>query len=299
MELTKYDIFIQIVENGSLTKTAQKIGYTQSAISHLVASLEAELGLSLLVRSRSGVSLTPEGEAIFPYIQSIGTSYDNLHEYANNLRGLESGIVRISAPQSVLLNILPLGIAQFQKKYPGVRFEFKTVGISKSFQNVVNGVSDIGFSVVNELFSFDNLERCELLPFSNEKMLVIIPENHPAAELEYFPPEWLQKEKYIMIRDGVSETRPIFKRYKVEPDVLFYVEDATTIMAMVEQGLGISIIPTMSFYRNPFKILAKELPNPFYRKIGVFYKKQPLLSHAAREFLDTVLDISADFCTKF
>lgn len=298
MELTKYDIFVQIVENGSLTKTAQKIGYTQSAISHLVASLEAELGLSLLVRSRSGVSLTPEGEAIFPYIQSIGTSYDNLYSYAENLRGLDSGIVRISAPQSIIINIFPPILAQFQKKYPGVRFEIKTVGQSMSFQNVVNGVSDIGFGVVNELFSFDNLDRCELLPFSSEKMLVIVPENHPAAELDYFPPELFHTERFILIRDGISETRPIFKRYKVEPNVLFYVEDATTIMAMVEQGVGISIIPTMSYYRNPFRILAKELPTPSYRKIGVFYKKQPLLSHAARMFLDTVLEISTDFCTK-
>lgn len=298
MELTKYDIFVQIVENGSLTKTARKIGYTQSAISHMVSSLEAELGLSLLVRSRSGVTLTPEGEAIFPYIQSIGVSYGNMHEYANSLRGLDSGVVRISAPQSVLINILPLALTRFRREYPDVRFAIKTVGQNACLRNVVNGESDLGFAVMNEPTSFSDLDRCEQLPFSEEKMLVVIPENHPAAGMDFFPPELLRTEPFILIRDGVSETRPIFRHYSVEPNVLFYVEDATTIMAMVEHGLGISVIPTMSFFRNPYGILAKELPTPFFRKVDVLYKKQPLLSHAAKKFLDTVLDISPGFCTQ-
>ena len=297
MERTKYDIFGQIVENGSLTKTAQKVGYTQSAVSHLVASLEEELGLSLLVRSRSGVSLTPEGEAIFPYIQSIRTSYNNLYEYANNLRDLASGTVRISAPQSLLLNVLPTAIAEFQKKYPGVCFELRTASHAECFQHVLNGVSDISFSITGALSSVDNLDQFEFLPFSSEKMLVILPQNHPAAELDHFPPKLLKSEKFISIRDGACETRMIFDHYKIKPNVLFHVGDATTIMAMVEQGLGISIIPAMSFYRNPFEICAKELPVPFFRKIDVFYKKKPLLSHAAKTFLDTLLNVSTEFCT--
>lgn len=295
MELNKYDIFVQIIKNGSLTKTAQKIGYTQSAISHLVSSLESELGVSLLVRSRSGISLTPEGKALFPYIQSISKSYTNLYDCANQLQGLQSGTVRISTTQSIATQILPNTIAQFQQLYPNVRYELNIGGYFSNFQNVNDGISDFGFICMNEASSYQDLHRCQEIPFTNEKMVAIIPTNHPLADADKFPVEALQNEKYILIKDGTSETRPIFKQHNITPNILFYMDDAYSIMAMVEKGIGISIIPEMSAYRNPYHIYAKELSVPAYRTISIIYRKLPLISNAAKVFIDMLLEHPAIF----
>ena len=288
MEPDRYDIFIQIIQNGSLTKTAQKTGYSQSGISHMVAALEAELGVSLLHRNRAGVSLTPEGEALLPYIHSITKSRSNLKECVNQLHGLKSGTVRISTLQSISTQVLPGAIASFHRLYPGVRFELITGGHSTNIRNVVNGVTDFCFTCIQEDSSGPELSGCEIIPFTKEKMVVTIPYGHPLAGEPCFPVEALRDERSILIVDGDSETRPIFSRHHINPDILFYMGDAYSIMAMVEKGVGISIIPEMSVYRNPYRIHAKELSMPAHRNISILYRKQPLLSNAARAFIDAV-----------
>ena len=295
MELNKYDIFIQIIQNGSLTKTAHKIGYTQSAISHLIASMETELGVTLLIRNRSGISLTPEGEMLFPYIQSISKSYANLYECANSLRGLQSGVVRLNVTPSISTQILPDTISYFCKHYPGVRLELNMGDYFSNYRNVIDANSDFGVICTNEAISYVNLNQCEIVPFTCERMMVIIPINHPVSEEETFPVEALREEKYILVHGGAEETNPIFNQHDITPNILFYVRDAFSIMAMVEKGIGISIIPETSLLRNPYKIIAKELSVPAYRKMSLVYRKQPILSNAARTFMDILLKETGDF----
>ena len=68
MSIKKYEVLLQTADLGSFTKASEVLGYTQSAISHIVTGLEDELGLKLLTRDRFGVRLTPEGEALLPAI---------------------------------------------------------------------------------------------------------------------------------------------------------------------------------------------------------------------------------------
>lgn len=292
MEMSKYDIFIQVIQNGSLSKTAKKIGYTQSGISHIISSIEQELGCSLLMRSRAGIMLTPEGETLLPYIHSISKSYSNMMECANHLRGLESGTVRISTTQSICTQILPKAISEFRSQYPQVQFKITTGGYSEITQTVLDGTSDFGFICTNDSPDISKLDSCYVLPFTREKMVVIIPQTHPIANESFFPVERLHNEQYIMIVDGDSETHPIFHQHNITPDILFYMRDAYSIMAMVEAGIGISIIPEMSVKRNPYSILAKELSVPAFRSISIIYRKQPNLSHAAKILINSLFHSS-------
>ena len=71
MDLTKYQVFLKTVECGSFTAAAQQLSFTQSGVSHAISGLEEELGVTLLSRSRGGVTLTADGWALMPYIQEI------------------------------------------------------------------------------------------------------------------------------------------------------------------------------------------------------------------------------------
>lgn len=290
MILDKYDIFILILKYGSLTKTAQETGYTQSGISHMVTALEEEMGASLLFRSRSGVALTPEGEMLFPYIQSVSQSRRNMWECSHQIQGLESGTVRIGTLQSITTQILPHAISRFNQLYPGVNFQIITGGHNANTQNVLNGIADFGFVCTTEEHRLPQLSNCEVLPFTTERMVAIISENHPLAGQKFFPVDALQKERFVLIRDWEIETRHIFIQHDVTPHILFELTDAYSIMAMINQGVGISIIPEMSAYRNPYRILAKELSVPAYRHIGILYRKHPFLSHAAQAFIDMLME---------
>ena len=96
-----------VVETGSLTRAAQAMGCTQSAVSHSIDSLEQELGFALLKRSRAGVHLTGEGERMIAAVRNLLNSAEQLNQTAASIRGLDSGTVRIGSFTSVAVHWLP------------------------------------------------------------------------------------------------------------------------------------------------------------------------------------------------
>ena len=86
MDTKKYAVVEKVVERASLTKAAEELGLTQSGVSHIVAAVEAELGLPLLKRTRTGARLTPEGERLMPHIRAIVAEERLLHQTAEELR---------------------------------------------------------------------------------------------------------------------------------------------------------------------------------------------------------------------
>ena len=99
--LERYFALLKILEIGSFTKAADAMGYSQSAVSQMVQSLESELSLKLLYRSRNGIKLTPEGEALLPYIQRTVNHYNAMLEKTRELKGLNGGLIRIGTLSSV------------------------------------------------------------------------------------------------------------------------------------------------------------------------------------------------------
>src|SRR6478672_483774 len=101
MSLAKFEIFSTIVELGSFAKAGEKLGLTQSAISHAIASLEAEWGFTILNRGRSGLHLTTNGEYVLKYINEMLKLNSNMLQEIANINGLSIGEVRIGTFSSV------------------------------------------------------------------------------------------------------------------------------------------------------------------------------------------------------
>ena len=120
--IEKYRALMSAVELGSLTRAAEALGCTQSAVSHAIASLEQELGFRLLLRARSGIRLTDEGERMLPAVRSLLSAGEQLEQTAASIRGLDQGTVRIGAFTSVAVHWLPAVLKEFQRDYPHVSF---------------------------------------------------------------------------------------------------------------------------------------------------------------------------------
>ena len=123
MNLAKYEALVTVVELGSLTRAAQSLGCTQSAVSHSIDSLEKELGFPILKRGRAGVQLTAEGERLLPAVNALLGSAEQLNQTAAAIRGLDAGTVRIGAFTSVAVHWLPAVLKEFQTDYPKVEFK--------------------------------------------------------------------------------------------------------------------------------------------------------------------------------
>lgn len=120
--MIRYTAFCKIVELGSFTRAAEVLGYTQAAISQMVRSLEAELKLTLLTRTRSGIRLTPEGELVYPFIQKTVACERALADKAREIYDLGAGEIRIGTFSSISQHWLPSLIKRFNQKYPNILF---------------------------------------------------------------------------------------------------------------------------------------------------------------------------------
>ena len=281
MSIQKYLAFIRTVEYGSLTKAAQSLDYTQSGISHMINDLEAEWGVSLLERNRSGVRITSDGLKVLPHVQNVCQAYQTLLTEIDNLHGLHSGMIRIGTFSSVATHWLPNIIKSFQRDYPNIEFELLLGDYTEIESWIQERRVDCGF------LRLPAKPELESIFLERDRLLVILPEDHPMADLERFPISGLIGEPFMLLEKGAkAEISEIFDRHQIVPNVRFVTWDDYAIMSMVENGLGISILPELILQRTPYRIVKKELETAAYRNIGFVMKDAKAASLAVKRFLE-------------
>ncbi|MCI8414743.1 MAG: LysR family transcriptional regulator [Ruminiclostridium sp.] len=283
MSIKKYEVLLKTADLGSFTKTSEVLGYTQSAISHIVTSLEEELGIKLLLRDRFGVRLTQEGEALLPAIREVCQKNQEVERQVALFHDLEVGQVRIGTFLSVSVHLLPGLLHDFSQRHPHITFEL----LQGSYEDIEHWLSDgridMGFLRLPASGSFESILLLE------ERFLAIFPQDQPPAADGPFPVSQLEQAPYIMRPDSVdAELRDILRKAKYEPRITYSAKDDYAVMAMVEQGLGMSILPELLLRRIPYQLTTRELDPPARRQIGIACKSIQNLPPAARQFLNYV-----------
>lgn len=283
MNIQKYMAFVKAVESGSFTKAADMLKYSQSGISRMINDLEKEWGVSLLERRRSGVKLTSDGMKLLPFAKGVCNEYYKLQMQIEELNGLKSGIIRIGTFSSVATHWLPNIIREFQKDYPNIDYELLLGDYTEIENWILDGRVDCGF------LRLPTLPEFETIFLEQDKLLVVLPENHPLVECEYFPIDELCNYPFMLLEKGAkTEISEIFEHHNISPKVHFTTWDDYAIMSMVESGLGISILPQLILQRIPYRIVAKELEVPAYRNIGMVLRDKKSTSLAVKKFIDYI-----------
>ena len=284
MNLAKYEALLAVVELGSLTKAAERLGCTQSAVSHSIDSLEKELGFPLLKRGRAGVRLTAEGERLLPAARGLLNSAEQLDQVAAAIRGLDTGTVRIGAFTSVAVHWLPGVLKEFQNDYPRVDFRLFNGDYHDVEQWLSDGSIDIGF--VNVPCALD----CECIPLLEDRLLAILPEDSRFASYPKFPLVECETEPFIsLLESSDHDARRALEAAGVKPNVRFYTKDDYAIIAMVEQGLGMSIMPELLLKGRRDRLLVLPLVPEARRTIGIAIAAGSKAGPATRRFADYVV----------
>lgn len=278
----RYIALKKIVELGSFTKAADVLGYTQPTMSQMITSLEKELSIKLLYRSRYGIRLTIEGERLFPAIQNTISQYQSMQEIAKEIRGLDSGTIRIGTLSSISCHWLPQLIQAFQEKYPNVEFILHQ-GDNNSIPEWIR-TSEIDFGFVN----LDVLLSASKTRFIKEgEYRAVLPLCHPLANAPYVTLEDLAKDPFLVIEEGsLSKPLEAFRQAGLEPSVRLRVHDDYSILSMVETGIGVSILPELVLRKTNYKVAIRPLHPVVTRKIGLVAKGNNELPIASKYFID-------------
>lgn len=284
LSMNRYIALQKVVEVGSFTKAAELLGYTQPALSQMIASLERELNIKLLYRTSHRVCLTLEGERIFPAIQKSVSQYLAMQEIAKEIRGLETGVIRIGTLSSVSCHWLPPLIAAFQKQYPNVEFVLHQGDNNSIPEWVRTGEVDFGF-VNMSVFS----GKATFLKEGEYR--AVLPQAHPLAAQDAVTLEQLASEPFLVIEEG-SLSRPLeaFREVGLAPHVRLRVHDDYSILSMVEHGLGVSILPELVLRKTNYQIAIRPLQPIVTRKLGFIAKSKNELPLASKYFINFMVE---------
>lgn len=278
--MNQYLALLRVLECNSFSDAARVMGYTQSAVSQMIKALEEELSVTLLLRSRTGVTLTREGELLLPYIRDVANAHRMLSEQAANFHGLQSGTIRIGTFTSVSSRLLPPVMKAFKEAHPNLRFELHQGVYSEIEEWVRAGVVDFGFTDASRVTPF----VCE--PVFQDTMLAVLPEGHPLGENIFVQVGQLKQEPFILLDEGRGGGI-VHDMVAAHPeiDVQYHVADDYSILTMVENRLGIAILPELVLKNTNHRVIARQLQPQLRRTLGVIYPKREGLSTAARAFL--------------
>lgn len=259
-----YQVFSTVVQEGTFQKAALKLNVTPSAISHSITQLESELGFPIFIRSRTGAVLTPNGKTILPVIQEILNSQSRLEQEAANIIGVNTGSIRIGAFSSVCINWLPPIIQSFKKQYPKIDITVSQTGFNEIVQDVRTGTLDLGFVVlpVNERLLVDELIRDEIYCVAPKGF---VPQNQKSVTLT----DMVDQDFILQPGDYDRDTKAALDYYGIQPNLIHFSIDDQSIVAMVEAGLGLGILPELALQKITGDVVVYPFEHPFYRSIGL------------------------------
>ena len=282
--ISKYGVFCRVVETGNFTKAARLCGYSQSAVSQNIKSLESELGTTLLDRRKDGVELTFDGQQFLPYIRAVYTSQLALEEKKREMSGLENSTVRIGTFTSVSRNMLPGLMQSFKKAYPLVNFVLR----QGEYTGIVRWIQDtqVDFGFVNEEAAGELQTRF----LYSDEMMAVLPIGHPLAEKAQLSLYDMCSEQMILLDEGrQSVTLDAFKKQGLKANVVYEVYDDYSILAMVKQGLGVSIMykKVLQGFENGIEI--RPIIDAPRRNVALAWKNYNTMPYASRKFAEHII----------
>ncbi len=197
------------------------------------------------------------------------------------MNGIETGIVRIGTFSSVVINWLPNIFTALQRDYPGIGYEM-LLGDYDEIEHWINeGRVDCGF------LRLPTLPRFDTLLLKQDEYKVVLPIGHPLAKNETIAIESLNGLPFLLLeRGGKTEVSDLLDRCHVQPDVRFTTWEDFAVMAMVEKGLGVGILPDTILRRIPYQLEIRPLKEPYYRTIGLAMKDKAHLAPAVQKFME-------------
>ena len=283
MDINKYALFADIAETLNFTQSGENMGYTQSGVSHILKTMETELGFPLFLRTKQGVVLTHNAELLLPTVRKLLAVHEKLSQTIDAINGIEAGHITIACFASISRNWLPRIIYAFRKKYPGVEIELMEGGTDDIVNWVLNQQADFG------LLSHRNVKGLEWISLYEDPLMAVLPKDYPLEDESAFAVADFSDKPFIISAEGVDyDIHQAMEDAHIHPFTPFSSKDDHAIVSMVANHLGLSILPRLVI--QGVEHLVRAIPlSPYYtRELGIAALSVKTLSPAARKFVQAI-----------
>jgi DNA-binding transcriptional LysR family regulator len=284
IKLSQLRALVAIADCGNFSEAALELDLSQSTISHAIATLEEELGVMLLQRGRHGARLTPVGDRITAHARGVLGLLSHIATEADQAKGLQGGRLRIGTFRSCATHVLPGAIARLHRRYPAIAVSLVEMDeVHELKEALVKGEADLCVAETIEGEEFESLH------IFDDDYVALLP---PGYQLKHGHLRLEDLRSTPLIGSSHSSCGLRVRRElgaQDDPlDIAYCIRHDSSMVAMVQQGLGIAILPRLAAEPVPPEVRICPLPFRISRPIGATMLKNALHTPALYAFLDAL-----------
>ena len=265
MDSKKLEILVTAADLGSFTKAAEVVGYTQSGLTHMMNSLERELGICLLTRDHSGISLTEQGRQLLPAIREFLRANANLENQIKAIMETTAQTLHIAAYSSIAMHWMPEILYRFRRRCPDAEVDLRMVDHAlEPFELLEAGKADVIFA------SRQNYGTCDWTPLYDELMYAILPKDYPLHGRDVFPLEEFAGQEFLMPYGRFDiDVNAALAQVGVKLHAKAAYVDDETVIRMVGRGLGVSMMTELMIRGRTDDVLCVPVSPRTIRELGM------------------------------
>ena len=283
MNYSKYEVFLKVVEFGSMSQAATYCNYSQSAVSQIVSSLEQELKVTVLKRSQTGIQLTSDGNHLLPYIQELSRAEERVYVESDKLRGVETGNIRLGTFSSVACYILVPILTKFKKAYPNINIEVREGDNLQIESWLSEGSVDLGFIDAPAPTGFDTID------IYTDPFVAVMSNDREFTKLKKVPLKTFEETPMVLFNEGTKkEAAGLLHKQKIKPKVEYVSRDDSMILSLIENDLCIGYMGRLIINRTRYNVTYRYTDPQFERKIVLALRDMEKANSATKKLIDFI-----------
>ena len=290
MQLQQLRYFLEVEQTRHFTQAAENLGVSQPTLSKQIHTLEATLGAPLFVRIRGGVTLTAAGQTLLPLAQRMVADADAAQEAVADIVGLRRGEVRLGATPSLCSSLVPEVLRTFRAEHPEIQLYVNEGGSQDLIENLLSHTLDLAL-IVQPSEGVD--ESLSAAPVLQESLVVAsVAEGPPPTGNDQIALAELEHTPLVMFRAGYDirgVTLDACRAAGFTPKFAVEGGEMDAVLAFVEAGLGVALVPSMVLANRPLLRATPLAPPGMRRTIALAHRKRSVLPHAAEALRATLL----------
>jgi DNA-binding transcriptional LysR family regulator len=261
LDLRRLATFREVVARRSFSAAADALDYTQSSVSQQIATLEGELGVTLIDRGSRPVRLTTAGEALLAHADELLAQAATVERELAALSRGESGTLRVGGFYTAWATFLPSAVAAFSRRYPRVQLELRQLEPQPAVRGVRTGELDLAV-----VYRFDDADADGLLRWTrllDDPYAVALPADHPLAERERVALGELAAQRWVSPPSDDLYAQVLRRLCRelgdFEPDVAFETQDIAMAQPLVAAGLAVALLPALGLLPTHARVVVRPL----------------------------------------